>query len=77
MINEMHFFQDLWKSRCCLSKIEGFEHSVVNTTLGACGHLPESEEAPCLPFYIWQCGEYEVKSFKKPLLHEIVGHEDE
>ncbi|XP_054823296.1 protein arginine N-methyltransferase 1.6 [Prosopis cineraria] len=53
---------DLWKSRCCLRKIEGFEHSVVNTTLGACGHLPESEEAPCLPFFVWQCGEFEELS---------------
>nr|XP_023870518.1 protein arginine N-methyltransferase 1.6-like [Quercus suber] len=48
---------DLWKSRRCLSNIEGFDHSVVNTTLGACGELPAPEEGPCLPFYIWQCGE--------------------
>ncbi|XP_062145655.1 protein arginine N-methyltransferase 1.6 [Alnus glutinosa] len=48
---------DLWSSRRCLSKIEGFDHSVVNTTLGACGELPAPEEGPCLPFYIWQCGE--------------------
>lgn len=48
---------DLWKSRRCLSEIEGFDHSVVNTTLGACGELPAPEEGPCLPFYIWQCGE--------------------
>ncbi|KAK4262605.1 hypothetical protein QN277_028146 [Acacia crassicarpa] len=53
---------DFWKSRCCLSKIEGFEHSVVNTTLGACGYLPESEEAPCLPFFVWQSGGYEELS---------------
>lgn len=52
--------QDLWRSRCCLSKIEGFEHSVVNATLGACGHLPGTEEGPCLPFFVWQCGEFEV-----------------
>ncbi|KAE8055902.1 hypothetical protein FH972_012713 [Carpinus fangiana] len=48
---------DLWSSRRCLSKIEGFNHSVVNTTLGACGELPAPEEGPCLPFYIWQCGD--------------------
>lgn len=48
---------DLWSSRRRLSKIEGFDHSVVNTTLGACGELPAPEEGPCLPFYIWQCGE--------------------
>ncbi|KAB1217016.1 Protein arginine N-methyltransferase 1.6 [Morella rubra] len=48
---------DLWKSRCHLSKIEGLDHSVVNTTLGACGELPAPEEGPCLAFYIWQCGE--------------------
>ncbi|XP_042947869.1 protein arginine N-methyltransferase 1.6 isoform X1 [Carya illinoinensis] len=48
---------DLWNSRRCLSKIEGFDHSLVNTTLGACGELPAPEEGPCLPFYIWQCGE--------------------
>ncbi|KAF7828413.1 protein arginine N-methyltransferase 1.6 isoform X1 [Senna tora] len=53
---------DLWRSRRCLSKIEGFEHSVVNTTLGACGHLPETEESPCLPFFVWQCGEFEELS---------------
>ncbi|KAK7265923.1 hypothetical protein RJT34_33548 [Clitoria ternatea] len=53
---------DLWRSRCCLSKIEGFDHSVVNATLGACGHLPESEEGPCLPFSVWQCGEFDVLS---------------
>ncbi|QCD78732.1 protein arginine N-methyltransferase 1.6 isoform X1 [Vigna unguiculata] len=53
---------DLWKSRCSLSIIEGFDHSVVNATLGACGHLPELEECPCLPFFIWQCGEFDVLS---------------
>ncbi|XP_061341078.1 protein arginine N-methyltransferase 1.6 isoform X2 [Gastrolobium bilobum] len=53
---------DLWKSRCCVSKIEGFDHSVVNATLGACGHLPELEEGPCLPFFVWQCGEFDVLS---------------
>ena len=54
------FVQDLWKSHRCLSNIEGFDHSVVNTTLGACGELPAPEEGPCLPFYIWQCGEIKV-----------------
>ncbi|KAL9276779.1 hypothetical protein ACSQ67_025684 [Phaseolus vulgaris] len=53
---------DLWRSRCCLSNIEGFDHSVVNATLGACGHLPVLEEGPCLPFFVWQCGEFDVLS---------------
>ncbi|KAK7330757.1 hypothetical protein VNO77_24956 [Canavalia gladiata] len=53
---------DLWRSRCCLSEIEGFDHSVVNATLGACGHLPNQEEGPCLPFFVWQCGEFDVLS---------------
>ncbi|KAJ0104931.1 hypothetical protein Patl1_18492 [Pistacia atlantica] len=48
---------DLWNSRCSVRKIEGFDHSVVNTTLGSCGDLPSSKEGPCLPFFIWQCGE--------------------
>ncbi|XP_050871425.1 protein arginine N-methyltransferase 1.6 [Lathyrus oleraceus] len=56
------YLPDLWKSRCCLSKIEGFDHSGVNATLGACGHLPELEEGPCLPFFLWQCGEFDVLS---------------
>ncbi|KAM1800676.1 hypothetical protein ACFX11_032369 [Malus domestica] len=47
---------DLWNSRRCLSKIEGFDHSVVNSTLGACGELPAGQESPCLPYFIWQCG---------------------
>ncbi|XP_008238521.1 PREDICTED: protein arginine N-methyltransferase 1.6 [Prunus mume] len=47
---------DLWNSRCCLSKIEGFDHSIVNSTLGACGELPAEQECPCLPYFIWQCG---------------------
>ncbi|KAF5755258.1 putative methyltransferase [Helianthus annuus] len=45
---------DLWRSRCALENIEGFDHTMVNTTLGACG---PSSESPCLPFFIWQCGE--------------------
>ncbi|PRQ18184.1 putative methyltransferase [Rosa chinensis] len=47
---------DLWNSRRSLSKIEGFDHSVVNSTLGACGELPGEQEGPCLPYFIWQCG---------------------
>ncbi|XP_045790454.1 protein arginine N-methyltransferase 1.6 [Trifolium pratense] len=56
------YLPDLWKSRSCLSTIEGFDHSGVNATLGACGHLPESEDGPCLPFSLWQCGEFDVLS---------------
>ncbi|XWS49105.1 hypothetical protein CRYUN_Cryun13aG0135200 [Craigia yunnanensis] len=48
---------DFWRSRCCLGEVEGFDHSVVNTTLGACGELPAPKEGPCLSFSIWQCGE--------------------
>ncbi|KAK0588264.1 hypothetical protein LWI29_036867 [Acer saccharum] len=48
---------DLWNSRRSLSKIEGFDHAVVNTTLGACGDLSPPKEGPSLPFFIWQCGE--------------------
>ncbi|XP_057978253.1 protein arginine N-methyltransferase 1.6 isoform X2 [Malania oleifera] len=48
---------NLWQSRCCLKKIESFDHSVVNSTLGACGGLHASQMGPCLPFFIWQCGE--------------------
>ncbi|XP_010264284.1 PREDICTED: protein arginine N-methyltransferase 7 isoform X2 [Nelumbo nucifera] len=47
---------DLWRSRRALEIIEGFDHSVVNTTLGACGDLPVSQ-GPSLPYFIWQCGE--------------------
>ncbi|XP_059657547.1 protein arginine N-methyltransferase 1.6 [Cornus florida] len=50
-------FPDLWKSRRSLKEIEGFDHSVVNATLGACGDLPASTESSCLPFFIWRCGE--------------------
>ncbi|WCJ25927.1 Protein arginine N-methyltransferase 7 [Euphorbia peplus] len=48
---------DLWNSRRCLSKVEGFDHSVVNTTLGACGELPPPHESPFVASFIWQCGE--------------------
>lgn len=48
---------DLWRSRCSLKDIVGFDHAVVNATLGACGDLPASQQIPCLPFFVWQCGE--------------------
>ncbi|KAK6935186.1 hypothetical protein RJ641_035341 [Dillenia turbinata] len=48
---------DLWNSRCCLKSIEGFDHSVVNASLGACGDLPLPQAGPYLPYHIWQCGE--------------------
>ncbi|XP_060213944.1 protein arginine N-methyltransferase 7 [Lycium barbarum] len=48
---------DLWRSHRCLQDIEGFDHSVVNSTLGACGGLPPGQENPTLPFSVWQCGE--------------------
>ncbi|XP_040380997.1 protein arginine N-methyltransferase 7 isoform X1 [Oryza brachyantha] len=47
---------DLWRSRCNLKDVEGFDHSVVNETLGACGDLPDDQQGPCLPYYVWQCG---------------------
>ncbi|PON40647.1 Protein arginine N-methyltransferase [Parasponia andersonii] len=53
---------DLWKSRRCLDKIEGFDHSVVNTTLGACGELPAPQEGYCLPYFVWQSGKYKKLS---------------
>ena len=56
------FMQDLWNSRRCLNKIEGLDHSVVNATLGACGDLPEAQEGPCLPYFVWQCGEIKVSN---------------
>ncbi|KAM3375560.1 protein arginine N-methyltransferase 1.6 [Capsicum galapagoense] len=51
------YLPDLWRSHRCLQSIEGFDHSVVNSTLGACGGLPSGQENPTLPFSIWQCGE--------------------
>ncbi|KAJ0967052.1 hypothetical protein J5N97_023969 [Dioscorea zingiberensis] len=48
---------DLWRSRCSLKYIEDFDHTTVNETLGACGDLPSPQEGPCLPYFIWQCGE--------------------
>ncbi|KAI3727461.1 hypothetical protein L6452_16075 [Arctium lappa] len=53
---------DLWRSRRSLENIEGFDHTMVNSTLGACGGLSSSKESPCLPFFIWQCGEIEKLS---------------
>lgn len=55
-------FKDLWRSRCCLKDIEGFDHSVVNSTLGACGELPPDQDGPCLTYSIWQCGENNVNN---------------
>ncbi|GAB2274167.1 Protein arginine N-methyltransferase 7 [Dionaea muscipula] len=56
------YLPDLWRSRCSLGTIEGFDHSVANATLGACGNLcPPHDNSPCLPFFIWQCGELKVK----------------
>ncbi|KAG2608857.1 hypothetical protein PVAP13_4KG010100 [Panicum virgatum] len=47
---------DLWRSRCSLKDVEGFDHSVVNDTFGACGDLSGEQQGPCLPYYVWQCG---------------------
>ncbi|CAN6215452.1 unnamed protein product [Urochloa humidicola] len=47
---------DLWRSRCSHRDVEGFDHSVVNDTFGACGDLPGEQQGPCLPYYVWQCG---------------------
>lgn len=66
--NLQFWVQDLWNSRRCLSKIEEFEHSAVNNTLGACGELPEPQEGPCLPYFCWQCGEYKVIMYMESLL---------
>lgn len=54
------YVQDLWNSRRSLSKIEGFDHAVVNTILGACGDLPAPKIGPSLPFFVWQCGKIKV-----------------
>ncbi|KAJ8449400.1 hypothetical protein Cgig2_002532 [Carnegiea gigantea] len=51
------FLPDLWRSRRALENIEGFDHSVVNATLGACGNLRPPLEGPISPFFVWQCGE--------------------
>ena len=54
--------QDLWRSRCSLKDVEGFDHSVANDTFGACGDLPGEQQGPCLPYYVWQCGYSKVNS---------------
>ncbi|XP_015896609.3 protein arginine N-methyltransferase 1.6 isoform X1 [Ziziphus jujuba] len=59
---------DLWNSRRCLNKIEDFEHSVINNTLGACGELPNPQEGPYLPYFIWQCGEFMKLSETFPVM---------
>ncbi|OAY67121.1 Protein arginine N-methyltransferase 7 [Ananas comosus] len=55
--------QDLWRSRRSLKDVEGFDHSAVNEALGACGDLPTTEDGPCLPYYLWQCGD--IKELSK------------
>ncbi|RID79113.1 hypothetical protein BRARA_A01881 [Brassica rapa] len=57
------YLPDLWKSRCCLGSVEGFDHALVNTTLGGCGDLPSGKDSPCLPLLVWQCGE--IKKLSK------------
>ncbi|GFQ01327.1 protein arginine n-methyltransferase 1.6 [Phtheirospermum japonicum] len=56
------YLPDLWQSRRSLQEIEEFDHTIVNTTLGACGDLPVTEESPFLPFFVWQCGESKILS---------------
>ncbi|TYI91316.1 hypothetical protein E1A91_D03G183200v1 [Gossypium mustelinum] len=63
---------DLWSSRCCLGDVEGFDHSIVNTTLSACGELPAPKEGPFLPFSVWQCGEIKVKFTEGGICHGFV-----
>ncbi|XP_062074738.1 protein arginine N-methyltransferase 1.6 isoform X2 [Humulus lupulus] len=60
---------DLWNSRRSLDKIEGFDHSVANTTLGACGELPTPQEGPCLPCFVWQSGKYKVEFVEPGMCH--------
>ncbi|ESQ55782.1 hypothetical protein EUTSA_v10024535mg [Eutrema salsugineum] len=78
------YLPDLWKSRCCLGSVEGFDHALVNTTLGGCGDLPAGKGSPCLPFFIWQCGETKRLSkkftvmefdFSKPITGPCSGDE--
>ncbi|KAI4338476.1 hypothetical protein MLD38_023531 [Melastoma candidum] len=47
---------DLWNSRLSLGNIEGFNHSAVNSALGACDE--SSADGPCLPFFVWKIGEH-------------------
>ncbi|KZV45337.1 protein arginine N-methyltransferase 1.6 [Dorcoceras hygrometricum] len=56
------YLPDLWQSRRCLQNIEGFDHSLANSILGACGDIPASEESPFLPFFVWQCGKFKTLS---------------
>lgn len=58
----LSLLQDLWRSRHSLKDVEGFDHAVVNDTVGACGDLPGQKQGPCLPYYVWQCGYTKVKS---------------
>ncbi|KAI4303248.1 hypothetical protein MLD38_038901 [Melastoma candidum] len=51
---------DLWNSRHSLGSIEGFDHSAVNSTLGACDEA--NAYGPCLPFFVWQSGEHKELS---------------
>uniref|UniRef100_A0A7N0U0C4 Protein arginine N-methyltransferase n=1 Tax=Kalanchoe fedtschenkoi TaxID=63787 RepID=A0A7N0U0C4_KALFE len=59
---------DLWKSRCCLDKVEGFDHSAVNSILGASGEIPSPQDSPFLPFFIWQCGRVEELSGRETVM---------
>ncbi|GKV38047.1 hypothetical protein SLEP1_g45998 [Rubroshorea leprosula] len=43
--------------KACAMFLPALMHSVVNTTLRACGELPAPKVGPCLLFPIWQCGE--------------------
>ncbi|KAG2624158.1 hypothetical protein PVAP13_3KG108700 [Panicum virgatum] len=60
---------DLWRSRCSLKDVEGFDHLVVNDTLGACGDLPGEQQGPCLPYYVWQCGYSKIEFAHDGICH--------
>ncbi|XP_010695157.2 protein arginine N-methyltransferase 1.6 isoform X1 [Beta vulgaris subsp. vulgaris] len=62
------FLPDLWRSRCSLVNIEGFNHSGANTILGACGNLPSPQDSPILPFFVWQSGETKELSERLTLM---------
>ncbi|XP_057829431.2 protein arginine N-methyltransferase 7 isoform X2 [Cryptomeria japonica] len=53
------YLPDLWKSRCSVKDVEGFDHSVINEIMGACGDRQDSHDGPVLPYAIWQCGHNE------------------
>ncbi|KAJ7521637.1 hypothetical protein O6H91_19G062300 [Diphasiastrum complanatum] len=55
-----YFLPDLWESRCSLKKVEGFDHSLANDKLGACGYMSPPLETRILPYAIWQSGEHEA-----------------